>query len=392
MRLTPDPDLDDVRRRTRQLIADLHPPRQRRSGVRAPDPADVAALREWTAALFAAGLIGVAWPVPYGGAEDPHPEHELVVREELARAGAPLPVGGGLLAAAAIIECGTDEQRDYFLPRIRSGEHIWCQLFSEPDAGSDLASLRTRARRDSDSFLVDGQKVWTTNGQYADWGYLLARTDAQAAKHRGITAFALDMKTPGVHVRPLQEITGTTDFNEVFLENVEIPASRVIGDVNGGWAVATASLASERSGVGGGVALFRAIEDLLTIARDRHIDGVRAIERHDVRQALGGYIADAFVNTQLAAYGQSRAMHGLGDQADAALSKIFFSEANLSVCEYGMNLQGADGIRVEGDPYSTSDGWWQDAFLYARAYTIAGGTNEVLRNVVAERALGLPKG
>lgn len=392
MRLGQDPELEPIRLRTRELIAGHKAVRSQRAGVRAPEPGDIPWLRQWVAALYEAQLMGVFWPVEYGGLADPHPLHEAVVHEELARAGAPLPIGAGKLAAAAIIESGTTAQKDYFLPRIRSGEHIWCQLFSEPGAGSDLASLRTRARLEGDRFVIDGQKVWTTNGQHADWGYLLARTDPDAPKHQGITAFALDMRTDGVDVRPLREITGTTDFNEVFLDGAAVPADNIIGSVNGGWAVTTSSLTHERSGLGGGVALFRALDDMLALARDLDIDGVRAIDRHDVRQSLGGFVADAHVSALLSAFGESGSLHVSGDVADAPLSKILFSEVNLALAEYGMELQGADGIRVEGDPRAQAGGWWQDAFLYARAYTIAGGTNEILRNIVAERSLGLPKG
>ncbi|MGV0795744.1 acyl-CoA dehydrogenase family protein, partial [Mycolicibacterium elephantis] len=301
------------------------------------------------------------------------------------------PVGGGLLAGAAIVASGTTAQKDYFLPRIRSGEHIWCQLFSEPDAGSDLAGLRTRARRDGDHFVVDGQKVWTTNGQHADWGYLLARTDPDAPKHAGITAFALDMKTPGVTVRPLREITGTADFNEVFLDGVRIPETHVIGEVNAGWAVTTTSLALERSSAGSGASLFGALNRLVRLAGEVTRDGRRAIEHDDVRQAIGGFAADVHVNALVSAFGDSRALHGTGDLADAPVSKILFSEINLALHEFGVQVQGHDGIRIEGDAQVHDDGWWQDAFLYGRAFTIAGGTNEVLRNLIAERALGLPR-
>jgi alkylation response protein AidB-like acyl-CoA dehydrogenase len=200
------------------------------------------------------------------------------------------------------------------------------------------------------------------------------------------------MRTPGVRVRPLREITGTSDFNEVFLDGVRIPAERVIGAANQGWAVTTASLARERSGAGSGVALFGALESLLRLARRVHRDGAPAIERHDVRQALGGFVADVHVNSLVSAFGESRSLHGSGDAGDAAISKILFSEVNLALHEYGMTLQGHDGVRTESDAHAWDDGWWQDAFLYARAYTIAGGTNEVLRNVIAERALGLPRG
>lgn len=386
-----DDELDKLRERVRQLASRHAPPRNGRTGVRAPEAHEVPALRKWTRMLFEHQLLGVHWPVAYGGLADPHPLHESVVTDELIRAGAAGPVGGGLLAAAAIIGFGTVEQQNYFLPKIRTAEHIWCQLFSEPDAGSDLASLRTRARRDGDEFVVDGQKVWTTNAHHADWGYLLARTDPDAPKHAGITAFALDMTTPGVTVRPLREITGTADFNEVFLDGVRIPVEHVIGEVNQGWAVTTASLALERSSAGSGASLFGALERLVQLAGTVTRDGRPAIEHDDVRQAIGGFAADVQVNSLVSAFGDSRALHGTGDAADAPLSKILFSEINLALHEFGLELQGHDGVRIEGDARVWDSGWWQDAFLYARAFTIAGGTNEVLRNLIAERALGLPR-
>jgi alkylation response protein AidB-like acyl-CoA dehydrogenase len=391
VRLGQDPELEQLRERVRAFLARHEHATRSRTGVRAPEPEELPALREWAAALHAEGLLGVYWPVEWGGLPDPHPLHEAVVRYELAVAGAPLPVGAGALAAGAIIEFGTPEQRQRYLPAIRSAEHVWCQLFSEPGAGSDLASLRTRAVREGDVFVVDGQKVWTTNGQHADVGYLLARTNPDAPKHRGITAFALDMRTPGVTVRPLREITGTSDFNEVFLDGVRIPAVNVIGEVDDGWRVASASLARERAGVSGGVVLERALGQMLQIARGTRRNGAPAIENHAVRQDLGRFAAETQVNALLSAYVESRALHGSGDAADAPVSKIFFSEVNLAMAEYGMALQGTDGLRVEGDPDAVAGGWWQDAFLYARAYTIAGGANEVLRNLIAERALGLPR-
>ncbi|MCR8895980.1 acyl-CoA dehydrogenase family protein [Gordonia sp. GONU] len=391
MRLGQDPELDDLRRRVRELCTDSAPRRPHKAGVRAPEASEIPALRKWTAELYGRQLLGVNWPVEYGGLPDPHPRHEAVVSEELAKAGAPMPVGGGLLAASAIIDFGTEEQKTFYLPRIRSGEHIWCQLFSEPGAGSDLAGLHTRARREGDHYVVDGQKVWTTNGHHADWGYLLARTDADAPKHKGITAFAIDMKSPGVQVRPLREITGTADFNEIFLDGVKVPVENVIGEENKGWMVTTSSLARERSSAGGGVTLFRALDDLVDLVSSTTRDDARLIDRGEVRREVGRLTAAVQVNALLSAYGESRAVAGTGDAADAALSKIFFGEINLALAEYGMSVQAGDSIRVEGDPAAHADGWWQDAFLYARAFTIAGGTNEVLRNLVAERGLGLPR-
>jgi alkylation response protein AidB-like acyl-CoA dehydrogenase len=391
VKLGQDPEVEELRNRLRAFLAQ-HPHGVRgRTGVRAPEPEELPALRAWAALLYEQGFMGVYWPAEWGGSPDAHPLHEAVVRDELALVNAPVPVGAGALAAGALIEFGSDEQKKEYLPRIRAAEHIWCQLFSEPGAGSDLASLRTRARREGDYFVVDGQKVWTTNGQHADMGYLLARTDPDAAKHAGITAFALDMRTAGVDVRPLREITGTSDFNEVFLDSVRIPVENVIGEINNGWRVATASLVHERSGVGGGVALLQALNDLRDVATQVERAGVPAIENHEVRQTLGRFVAETQVNALLAAQVESRALHGTGDSADAPVSKIFFSEINLAMAEYGTVLQGADGLRVEGDSRALAEGWWQDAFLYARAYTIAGGANEVLRNLIAERALGMPR-
>jgi alkylation response protein AidB-like acyl-CoA dehydrogenase len=315
-----------------------------------------------------------------------------VVGEELARAGAPAQVGAGLLAAMALVHFGSQAHKERYLPPIRDGRELWCQLFSEPGAGSDLASLTTRARRDDDCYVVDGQKVWTTNGQHADFGYLLARTDPSVAKQAGITAFVVDMRTPGIDVRPLREITGTTDFNEVFFDGVRIPAGNVIGEVDGGWQVATTSLGHERSAAGGGaVTTVKAAGRLVESARERDFAGGPALSNPHVRQSLGRVYAAARTSMLLGHYNMSRAQDGTGDAGDAPVAKVFFSEANLALAETAMDLQGGDALWVEGEPRAVADGWWQDAFLYARAYTIAGGANEVLRNLIAERALGLPR-
>src|SRR5215213_568558 len=246
MRLDSSQRLDQLRTDVRAFIAEHSPGITHHAGIRAPEPDLVPAIRAFTGALFEAGYLGASWPEAYGGRADYEPAEAFVVAEELARSRTWTPIGAALLAAPALIDFGTQEQKDTFLPRIRSGADIWCQLFSEPGAGSDLAALQTKARLDGDHWVVDGQKVWTTNGQHADLGYLLARTDPDAPKHKGITAFVVDMKAPGVDVRPLREITGTYDFNEVFLDGVRIPVDRVIGEVNDGWRVANASLAHER--------------------------------------------------------------------------------------------------------------------------------------------------
>jgi len=387
MRLETPPELEEFRREVREFIEKNAPGVKTRTGVRAPEPEQMPAIRAWTAALYEAGYLGINWPAEYGGRPGAHPMESFIVAEEIARARTWAPIGAAALASAAIIEFGTPEQQKHFLPRIRSCEDVWCQLFSEPGAGSDLASLQTRAVRDGDEYVVTGQKVWTTNGQHADMGYLLARTNPGAPKHRGITAFALDMRTPGVDLRPLREITGTTDFNEVFLDNVRVPAENVIGEVDNGWRVANSSLAHERSGVAAnGIEMFRQLDDLLKLAKSagRLDDGA-------VRDRIGDLATRVHVNAAIAKLVQSRMLARTETPAEAPLSKIFFSEINHDLAVAGMALQGTDGLLTEEDPDAVAGGWWQDAYLYARAYTIAGGANEVLRNVVAERAFQLPR-
>jgi len=387
MRLETPPELEEFRREVREFIEEKAPGVKTRTGVRAPEPEQMPAIRAWTAALYEAGYLGINWPAEYGGRPGAHPLESFIVAEEIARARTWAPIGAAALASAAIIEFGTPEQQKHFLPRIRSCEDVWCQLFSEPGAGSDLASLQTRAVRDGDEYVVTGQKVWTTNGQHADMGYLLARTNPQAPKHRGITAFALDMRTPGVDLRPLREITGTTDFNEVFLDNVRVPAENVIGEVDNGWRVANSSLSHERSGVAAnGIEMFRQLDDLLKLAKSagRLDDGA-------VRDRIGDLATRVHVNAAIAKLVQSRMLARTETPAEAPLSKIFFSEINHDLAVAGMALQGTDGLLTEEDPDAVAGGWWQDAYLYARAYTIAGGANEVLRNVVAERAFQLPR-
>lgn len=377
MRLDSSAQLDQLRDDLRTFIAEHSPGIKQHAGVRAPEAEQIPALREFTKQLFGAGFLGGGWPVAYGGRADYDPAEAFVVAEELARSRTWTPIGAYHLSSAALIDFGTTEQKDHFLPRIRSGEDIWCQLFSEPGAGSDLAGLQTKARLDGDHWVIDGQKVWTTNGHHADLGYLLARTDPAAPKHKGITAFILDMRAPGVDVRPLREITGTYDFNEVFLDGVRIPVDRVIGEVNDGWRVANSSLGHERSGVAASsVELVRQLDRLTELGTDAQI---------------GKIATQVFAVQAMSESVRSHILAGTEDAADAAAVKIAFSETNLAAVELGVELQGRAGILAEGDSEAVDAGWWQDAFLYARAYTIAGGATEVLKNVIAERALGMPR-
>jgi len=387
------PDLEAFRAQVRAFIAEHAPAIPPRAGVRsAENETELKALKDWTARLFDAGYAGADWPAEFGGRDDRSAEHAIVVGEELARAGASGVQSGSTLASHALIHYGTDEQRRRHLPQIRAGRQLWCQLFSEPGAGSDLASLRTRAVLESDTYTVTGQKVWTTDGHWADYGYLLARTDSDAPKHKGISAFIVDMSSPGITVRPLRELTGTSDFNEVFLDNVKVPADAMIGAPGQGWAIANATLAHERTGVGAVVVKLRlAVQALTELARRVQRGGRPAIDSDLVRDRIGEFSAEVEALSALTYANVTRWSRGTERMHDAAMAKLMFSELNLEMARFAVELGGEHGLLVEGDPNALDGGRWQDEWLYARAYTIAGGSSEIMRNLIAERGLGLPR-
>jgi alkylation response protein AidB-like acyl-CoA dehydrogenase len=357
---------------------------RQRSGLRVPDQeSDVIALRRWVRALDDAGYRLGRFTL-----EEVDPFEQRIIKQEIGATGLPLVLGNPLVSGA-LKAFGTPAQQRAYLPPMARAEHIWTQLFSEPNAGSDLASLQTRATPDGDHYVANGQKVWSTWAQWADFGYLLARTEPVAGPG-GISAFILDMRAPGVDVRPLREMTGTTDFNEVFLDEVRIPAANLIGPAGNGWMAAQTSLLTEREGVGGGTG--RGVADgLTTLARHHRRRGRPALEDDAVRQQIGALEARSRIFKALGYRVATKAAARTSDAWDAPLTKIWYSELNLEVAEYGLALQGLAGSLAEGDPDVWEGGSWQDRFLYARALTIAGGSNEVMRNLIAERGLGLPK-
>ncbi|HVV30545.1 MAG TPA: acyl-CoA dehydrogenase family protein [Mycobacteriales bacterium] len=385
-------ELDRFRAEVRTFIAANAPQIQQRPGVRSPEtPEELAALQRWTAQLFAAGYLGANWPQAYGGDPGYDARRDVVVAQEMARVRALEPIAGNGLVAHALIHFGTETQQSHHLPRIRRAEEVWCQLFSEPGAGSDLASLRTRAVPDGDNgWRVSGQKVWTTNGQWSDYGFLLARTDPDVPKHRGISAFVLDMRAPGVTVRPLREITGTSDFNEVFLDEVPISPDAMIGGPGQGWMVANAALAHERAGVAKAVSnVEKSWYQLYDLCGRLEIDGRPAIARDDVRQQLGRFYAELTACRAHVDASMDRLLAGQDQVVDAPMGKLLFSELNYALAEYGVTVQEAAGLTAGAA--AADGGWWQDSWLYARAYTIAGGSSEIMRNLIAERGLGLPR-
>jgi alkylation response protein AidB-like acyl-CoA dehydrogenase len=379
---------DDYRARVRAFVEEHRPTLRWKPGVglRAPDDTeDAAALRTWVRALHDEGHVVDRYGTGVGVTD----RFEVrVLQEELGRSGIPSVLGNPLVGGA-IVQFGTDTQKETYLPRIGSGEHIWTQLFSEPDAGSDLTSLQTRAELRGDHYVVNGQKVWSTWAQFADYGYLLARTEPVAGAG-GISAFVLDMRSPGVTTRLLREITGTTDFNEVFLDDVEVPVENMIGAPGEGWRVAGASLAQERGGVGAGGS-GGAIARLVKVARESTRNGRPAIGDSAVRQDIGAFVARSRIQRYLGYAVATKAATGAITASDAPTTKIWYSELNLELSEYVMGLEGPRGALVQGDDLAVDDGYWQDSFLYARALTIAGGSNEIMRNLIAERGLGLPR-
>jgi alkylation response protein AidB-like acyl-CoA dehydrogenase len=290
------------------------------------------------------------------------------------------------LVASSLLLYGTREQQQRYLPRIRTYEDFWCQLFSEPDAGSDLASLRCRADHDENGWVINGQKVWTTHGHVADLGFLLARSERDAPKHQGISAFIVDMRSPGIEVRPLREITGSNDFNEVFFTDVRIPGSGLIGAPGQGWAVARSSLARERSESRREESVTQAVARLATLARNG--DSPAADE---VRGRIGRLYARAEISDMLGYLQLENAIAGIGEIDDAAITKVFFGDLNLDIQRTALELQGARGVLAEGDPEAADNGRWLEGFLWARGFTISAGSNELMRNQIAERGLGLPR-
>lgn len=391
-----NPELEKFRAEVREFIALHKPAVPVRAGVRsAENVEELALLKEWTGKLFTAGYLGADWPEAYGGSGSAHPpEKDVVVGEELARGRAPAAIQGAAnLVAYALIDFGSEEQRRRFLPGIRSGELIFCQLFSEPGSGSDLASLRTRAvSTDSGGFSVSGQKVWTTNGHWADYGYLLARTNPDAPKHRGISAFIIDMRSPGVDVRPLREMTGTSDFNEIFLDEVEVGPDALIGDLDQGWMIANSSLAHERSSVASAtVRLQQNIEALKELARRVTRHGRPAVEDGAVQERIGELAAAVAALSAMVYANISRWSRKTERVHDAPMAKLMFSELGVEIARFALELCGEEGILVEGDANAIDSGMWQDEFLYARGFTIAGGSSEIMRNLIAERGLGMPR-
>jgi alkylation response protein AidB-like acyl-CoA dehydrogenase len=345
--------------------------------------------KAWQRQLYEAGWCGIHWPREYGGRGASLIE-QIIFHEEMARVRAPLLINlaGLTMGGPVLIAHGTEAQKRRHLQPILRADEIWCQGFSEPDAGSDLAALRTRAVPDGDDFVVTGQKVWTSFARYADWCMLLVRTDPDAPKHRGITFLLADLHSPGVTVRPLKQINGDEDFNEIFFDAVRVPRANAIGAVDGGWEIAIATLMHERQTLTFSRQLQSsvALQDLLASVRGR------PAARDPVwRQRLAAAFIDGQAMKYTALRHLTRALRGEVPGPEGSIEKLFWSEMYQRMLETALAVQGPYAQLVTGDPRAVDGGRWPHLFLYSRGRTIAAGTSEIQRNIIAERVLGLPR-
>jgi alkylation response protein AidB-like acyl-CoA dehydrogenase len=354
------------------------------AGPRSGEEAYERAWRDWSRKLADAGYAGLTWPKQYGGSGAPY-SHQAILGEELARAESPQHMGviGLGMAGPTIIAHGTEEQKTRYLQKIMNAEEIWCQGFSEPGAGSDLAAARTSARLEDDHFVVDGQKVWSSFAHIADWCILVTRSDPQSTKHAGLTYLLVDMHAPGVEVRPLRQITGEAEFNEIFFTAVRVPVENVVGEIGQGWAVAMTTLLHERATLG--FALTASLEvnlrKLITLARGRTDDDPILRDR----------IAREWIELQALRFTNIRALTQLIKTGmpgpEGSVSKLQWSEANQRLTKLALEVLGPEAQLWNGN----GGGYWQYQQLRSRGNTIEAGTSEILRNIIAERVLGLPR-
>jgi len=352
-------------------------------------------LRDWQRNLHAGGYLGLSWPKEYGGRGASVIEL-AIFNEEMARVEAPGPLNvlGLSMAGPTIIVHGTEEQKKRYLLKILNCDEIWCQGFSEPGSGSDVASIRTKAELKGDEFIVNGQKVWTSLAHIADWCMLLVRTDPNAPKHRGMSYLLVDMKSPGITVRPLKQMTGESEFNEVFFEDVRVPRANLVGEMNNGWGVALTTLMNERGTASFGTqARFRIIYDnLVTLAKKSAVNGRPAAQDPLIRQQLAQHLIDVEILKYNCFRNFTRLLRGGTPGPEGSILKLWWSELNQRMQETAMTLQGSYGQLLRDSPWAVESGRWQYNFLRSRANTIEAGTSEIQRNIIAERVLQMPKG
>jgi alkylation response protein AidB-like acyl-CoA dehydrogenase len=394
MDLSFSPDEERFRQRVQKFLRDNLPAGWGKGGARPPGMSQLDFFKDWQRRLHDNGFLGMAWPKEYGGQGASQVEM-AIFNEEVARFRAPGPLNvlGLSMAGPTIITHGTEEQKKRYLPKILNCEEIWCQGFSEPNAGSDLASLKTRAELKGDEFIVNGQKVWTTFGHIADMCMLLVRTDPDAPKHRGLSYLLVEMRAPGITVKPLRQMTGEAEFNEMFFDDLHVPRANLLGPLNEGWRVATTTLMNERgTSALATVMRYRIVfDEIIDLARSTRRNGEPATKDPVIRQQLAQFYVDLEMMRFTAYRTFSRILKGGDPGPEGSISKLAWSELNQRMMELVMALEGPASQLMHGSPHAVESGRWQHHFLRSRANTIEAGTSEIQRNIIAERVLGLPK-
>ncbi len=349
-------------------------------------------MRLWQRRLHDAGLAAISWPVDFGG-RSATPVQQLIFNAEMAAARAPEPINRSAInqLGPTIIQWGTDEQRDYFLPRILSAEDVWCQGFSEPDAGSDLASLTTRGVIDGEDLVITGQKVWTSKAHYADRIYVLVRTDPSAAPRDGISYVLADLGTDGIDVRPIRQISGDAEFSEVFFDSVRVPLSRVLGPLHKGWQVAKSTLGYERVGQSRTHRIERRLDILVGLADAPNPLSDRGLDDSYIADQLVRFAAQVEALRQISAQATAAGVRGVSPGPEASMAKLLTSEVDQSMANFGLDLAGPAGTLELGSPSAAKGGNVAKSYLLMRAATFGAGTSEIQRNVIPEQLLGLPR-
>jgi alkylation response protein AidB-like acyl-CoA dehydrogenase len=390
MDLTLSPSEEEFRKEVRAWLQENHPGPEPDGGL----DEVMSFRREWQHKMHAAGWAGISWPKEYGGRGATMIEQAIFVGEA-ARQQAPSPANllGLAMGGPVVIAHGTDEQKQRYLEPILTSDEIWCQGFSEPESGSDLASLKTRAVKDGDEWVVTGQKVWTTFAQYAKWCMLVARTDPDAAKHQGLTYFLMDMEQEGVQVRPLIQITGEGEFNEIFIEEARIPDANVVGGVGNGWGVAITTLMNERAGLAFGAIsqIQNSLGRLAKLAAEVRVNGGIAADDAYYRQRIAQLHIEAEAMRLNAYRGLTKTMQSGIPGPEGSLGKWQWAEINQGLTELALEIEGAYAPLARGAEQAIDNGAWQYGFLRSRANSIEGGTTDILKNIIAERVLGLPR-
>jgi alkylation response protein AidB-like acyl-CoA dehydrogenase len=382
-----------LRQKVRRFLEDEIP----RSGLKSAsegreDQGWLAKAKAWQRKLYDAGYVALAWPKEYGG-QAMDPVKQSIVNEEMVRANAPYLVGGSGLGmlGPTLISWGDEEQKKRYLPKILTAEEIWCQGYSEPGSGSDLASLRTRAEIHGDEFVVNGQKVWTSGAQNADWMFCLVRTDPEAPKHRGISYILIDMKTPGITVRPLVQMTGDKGFNEVFFDNVHVPRKNLVAKLNEGWMVANATLFHERNMLGSSNGSQQRFNRLLALAKKIRRNGKPLIEDAVFRQRL----VDLEIKVEAMRFHAYRQLtdqiRGKNPGVEAMINKLVGTELNHDLATAAMEAMGDYSMLSRDDEQALDHGYWPYEWMFSLGLVIGGGTSHIQKNIIAERGLKMPK-